>query len=205
MKCMYCGRKLQRGSTICISCGKKQPKISNPCLDCEEKTESKKPKVGGILLAVASGVVAAGIVIMAVLWLVGAFAPRDNNIYYKDNYTVSNLFMGKRMQNVVATVGDEQLTNVQLQVFYWMHIYNYAQYYEADFTKPLHKQVMDEETGMTWQQYFLECALTSWKQYQIFTSMAEKADFELPEEYKKNLVALETEAKVSRLLFGDAT
>ncbi len=197
MKCKNCDRKLPRGSTICISCGKKQPKSSNDCPDCEENPEIKKPKVGGILLAVVSGVVAAGIVIMAVLWLLGVFAPRDNNIYYKDNYTVSNLFMGKRMQNVVATVGDEQLTNAQLQVFYWMHIYNYAQYYEADFTKPLHKQVMDEETGMTWQQYFLECALTSWKQYQTVTSMAEKADFELPEEYKKNIVALETEAKVS--------
>ena len=85
MKCKYCGRKLPRGSMICISCGKKQPKISSPCPEGEEKTEIKKPKVGGVLLAAASGVVAAGIVIMAVLWLVGVFAPRENNVYYKNN------------------------------------------------------------------------------------------------------------------------
>jgi len=195
MKCNYCGRKLPRGSTICISCGKKQPKSSNDCTDCEEKPEIKKPKVGGILLAVASGVVALGILVMAVLWLVGVFAPRDNNVYYKNNYTVSNLFLGKKMDDVVATVGNEHLTNAQLQVFYWIHIYNYAQYYDADYTKPLHKQVMDEETGMTWQQYFIECALTSWKQYQTITLMAEKAGFELPADSKQDLVELEAEAK----------
>lgn len=197
MKCKYCGRKLPRGSTICISCGKKQPKSSNDCPDCEENPKTKKPKVGGIALAVASGVVAAGIVIMAVLWLIGVFAPRDNNVYYKNNYTVSNLFLGNKMNDVVATVGNEHLTNAQLQVFYWIHIYNYAQYYDADYTKPLHKQVMDEETGMTWQQYFIECALNSWKQYQTITTMAEKAGFELPADYKKNIAALETEARVN--------
>ena len=197
MKCKYCGRKLPRGSLVCVTCGKKQPKISDPNPEVEAKPEKKKLKAGGILLAVVSGLLAVGIVVMAVLWLLGVLAPRDNNVYYKNNYTVADLFMGKRMQNVVATVGDEQLTNAQLQVFFWMHIYNYAQYYEADFTQPLHKQVMDKETGMTWQQYFIESALTSWKQYQIITTLAEAAGFELPEDYQKNIDALETEARAN--------
>lgn len=187
MKCKYCGRKLPNGCPACIGCGKK----------VKTTAEKKKLKPGGVILAIASGVVVMGVLVMAFLWAVGIFTPRANNVYCKDNYTVWNLFLGNRMDNVVATMGEEQLTNAQLNVFYWMHIYNYAQYYDADFTQPLNKQVMDEETGMTWQQYFVECALTSWKQYQAVTSLAEKAGFELPTEYQNQITALEAEAKSS--------
>ena len=180
MKCKYCGMELPEGSTICLDCGKNSAK--------------KKLGFGGIALVVAGSVVVLGIVAAAVFLLVEILSPRENNVYYKDNYVVQNLFVGDRMDDVVATVGEEQLTNAQLNVFYYMHIYNFSQYYEVDFTKPLHKQYADEETGMTWQQYFLECALSSWKQYQAITLLAEKAGFELPREYQNSITSLEAEA-----------
>jgi len=187
MKCKHCGRKLPKGSTICISCG---GKIKNP-------VEKKPMKPGGIALAVVSGVVALGVIVMAVLWAAGILWPRDNDIYNKDNYTVWDLFMGDRMSDVIAYVEDEPLTNAQLNVFYWMQIYNYGSAYDIDYSKPLSWQVMDEDTGMTWQQYLIESALTTWKQYQKVTLMAEAAGFELPKEYQNSITSLEAEARSS--------
>lgn len=181
MKCRHCGAKIPTDSEICFRCGKVPAK--------------KKVKVGAVALAVASGLVALGVIVTALLWAVGVLRPGDNNVYCRSNYTVWDLFLGDRMDDVVASVGDAHLTNAQLNVFYWMHIYNYAQYYKADFSKPLNQQVMDEETGMTWQQYFIECAVSSWKQYQLVAQLAEKAGFKLPKEYESNITSLVAQAK----------
>ena len=183
MKCRHCGAKIPNGSDICFRCGK--------------VPEKKKVKPGAVALTIASIFVIVGVIVTAVLWAVGVLRPGNNNIYCRSNYTVWDLFLGDRMDDVVASVGGEHLTNAQFNVFYWMHIYNYAQYYDADFTKPLDQQVMDKETGMTWQQYFIECALTSWKQYQAVTLLAEKEGFEMPQEYKNNITSLVAQATSS--------
>ena len=81
------------------------------------------------MLTLASVLVVLGVIVTATLWAVGVLRPGNNNIYCRSNYTVWNLFLGDRMDDVVASVGGEHLTNAQLNVFYWMHIYNYARYY----------------------------------------------------------------------------
>ena len=67
--------------------------------------------------------------------------------------------------NLVATVGDMELTNGQLQVHYWTQIYNfisnygsYLSYFGVDFTKPLSEQECALEEGATWEEFFLEMA-----------------------------------------------
>lgn len=67
---------------------------------------------------------------------------------------------------VVAVIGDAQLTNGQLQVFYWAEVAAYRQAGQEpapDFDRPLDTQVCDiDDSVASWQQYFLRRALNTW-------------------------------------------
>ena len=131
--------------------------------------------------------------------------PKENDVYCKESYTVEEGKLDKSLDKVVATMGDAKLTNAELQVYYWMEFYDFMQYYGSylsslglDYTQPLSEQyVTDSE--MTWEQYFLENALSSWQRYQTLMLMAEDTQFAYPEEVKNYLetitTALETNAK----------
>ena len=51
-----------------------------------------------------------------------------------------------------------------------------------DASKPLDTQVYDEQTGMTWEQYFLETALSNWHGYVALTQQAEEGNYQLSED-----------------------
>ncbi len=103
----------------------------------------------------------------------------------KGTYTASDAEVIANKDTVVAKIGDRQLTNGQLQVYYWMGYHNfmsanyaYAQYFGLDMTKPLDVQTMDpmlhgQDISMTWQQYFLQFGLESWRQVQAVALEAE--------------------------------
>lgn len=124
--------------------------------------------------------------------------PKENTVYYKGSYTVEADEANALRDQVVATVDGEELTNGRLQVFYWNQIIDFlnrygsvAIYYGLDYTQPLDAQTFDDETGLTWQQYFLENALNAWMQYTLLAKKAEADQFELPEEYADYLDKLE--------------
>ncbi len=86
-----------------------------------------------------------------------------NDVTCQGSYTVED---GSAADTVVATVGEAELTNGLLQVFYWMEVERYRQAGNEtapDFAKPLDTQVcgIDDSVG-SWQQYFLKCALNAW-------------------------------------------
>ena len=90
---------------------------------------------------------------------------------------------------VVATMGDAKLTNTDLQVYYWMQVYDflnqygsYASMFGLDYTQPLDMQLSLEGT-MTWQQYFLDAALVTWTNYQAMCFEAQDNGYVLDEEY----------------------
>ena len=126
--------------------------------------------------------------------VVKLFTPRENNVYRKDSYTVS---AGKAFQNkdkVIATVGGNQLTNGQLQIYYWVNIYDYLENYGyyaiyngLDYTKPLDQQTCPEMKDGTWQQYFLEDALMTWHKYQALALEAQEKGIKLPEDLRQTL------------------
>ncbi len=118
---------------------------------------------------------------------------REDSLLGNETYSVSDKKAWNKRDDVVATLGDAQLTNAQLQVYYWMEVYNflneygaYASYVGLDYTKPLDEQKNMEGTG-TWQQYFLQVALESWQRDQSFVQEAHKAGFQLSEENQKML------------------
>ena len=96
---------------------------------------------------------------------VPATMPQDGNpgdVTCKGSYTADSV----NASAVVATVGNEQLTNGQLQVYYWMEVASYRQAAHEtapDFDKPLDTQPCEIDTSVaSWQQYFLKRALNSW-------------------------------------------
>lgn len=137
---------------------------------------------------------------------VPATVPADGEkgtVTEKGTYTVSDEEAKANKDTVVAVMGDKELTNGQLQVYYWMGYHNfmasnyaYAQYFGLDMSKPLDTQIMDpslhgEDFSMTWQQYFLQFGLDSWHQVQAIALEAEAAGVEMDAEDQKALDDLE--------------
>lgn len=130
---------------------------------------------------------------------VEATIPADGNpddVTCKGSYSVSDEEAVAQGDAVVANIGEYQLTNSQLQVYYWMEIQNflntygaYAAYFGMDYTQPLDTQL--EEEGMTWQQYFLDTALNNWHQVQSMSLMAEEAGIPMEEASKTYLEGLD--------------
>lgn len=136
--------------------------------------------------------------------------PADGNpddVTCKGSYSASDEEVVANKDTVVATIGDEQLTNSELQVYYWMQIYDfmsnygsYAMYFGLDYAQGLDTQMSLDGSG-TWQQYFLNAALNTWHSYKALELEANEAGFELQEEYQQYLDTLadtlETSAQTS--------
>ena len=159
----------------------------------EEAPRKKKGKVVAIVCACVVLVAA----LAAALWygINGGWTPKANDVYYKDTYYGTAEEVAKNADTVVATIGDKELTNNQLQVFYWMQFYDFLDYYGSmisyiglDYTAPLDTQYISDTE--TWQQYFLELALSNWQRYQTMCIEAENAGFAVNEEMRANLDAM---------------
>ena len=159
--------------------------------DAEEQPIKQKPKWWKITLAVVCCVALLGALAVVILQGMGIdLKPRENNINYKDSYTVSDKIAVKKADNVVAELGDRKLTNSELQIIYWMQVDEFQQYYGSsyfDYTKPLNEQLVSEQSGLSWQQYFIEMAINMWQRYQILSILAETGNYESINKYRDSL------------------
>ena len=121
----------------------------------------------------------------------------DEDIFSKTSYTDQNDELKLHKDDVVATFGDMKLTNVQMQIYYWTEVYNfineyyyYLSYLGFDYTKPLDTQPCSFNNKYTWQQYFIDTAITSWLNGVAMESLARKNGFVLPEAYQAQLDSL---------------
>lgn len=157
-----------------------------------EEAPVKKHAVWKIILAIGGCVVLlAALAAVIVIGVRGGFKPKENNVSYRENYTVTDSGAQKNADKVVATVSGETLTNGELQVYYWMEVYNFLNRYGSyasmlglDYTKPLNEQFYSEEEGITWQQHFLDNALTSWHQFTVLGLLGNEDGYEMEEEYR---------------------
>lgn len=123
---------------------------------------------------------------------VEATIPADGNpddVTCKGTYTVDNEALMAQLDTVVATAGEAELTNELLQIYYWMQFYDfldtyssYASYLGLDAASPLDKQVSLDGT-LTWQQFLLDGAINTWRNYETMNREAQKAGFEMPQDY----------------------
>ena len=107
---------------------------------------------------------------------------------------------------VAVTVGDHELTSVDVNYFYIDAINNYLnQYYyyiylgyiKLDMSTPLNKQVVDDKTGETWADSFLEMAVENIKSTFGLYDLAMKKNHTLTEDQQKELDTLESNLKDS--------
>lgn len=103
------------------------------------------------------------------------------------SYTVTDGEIEDAADVVVATAGDRELTNRELQIYYWMEVASYrAAENEAapDFSQSLDTQICElTEDGHTWQQYFLRRALNTWHSVQALEIRGTETPLELEEAY----------------------
>ena len=183
MICNNCGKELEGDEIICTQCGQDN---GYETID-EEKTRINPWKIA-FPATVSFGL------LLVLCWLLffgvnGYWIPRANNIYNKESYTADADILQANRNNVVATIGKNKLTNAQLQVFYSRVCMEYKGEYSSG--KPLDEQIYDDKTGLTWQQYLLELALNTWKQYRILTDIALNVGYQLPVDYQQSLDTLQ--------------
>lgn len=109
----------------------------------------------------------------------------------KGSYTASDAEVEAARDTVVATMGDAQLTNKLLNIYYWTQVNTlleeygiYVGMYGLDTTKPLDMQSCMLVEGYTWQQYFLYAGLSEWRLFQSLCLDADAAGYELSEGYQ---------------------
>ena len=140
-------------------------------------------------------------------------APADGNpddATCKGSYSVSNKEFLQVNKNLVATMGEDRLTNAQLQIYYRTAINSYrAEGYEInpDYNQPLDVQLCPiDDSVITWQQYFLQRALDSWRSYVAMDRLSQTTVFATEEAYQpdaeKHEKNLKADMPALKVLYG---
>lgn len=97
-------------------------------------------------------------------------------------------------KTTALTIGSHELSNAELNYYYMDTVNNfyanygsYAAMFGLDPTKPLDEQLVDEETGKTWAQDFLDSAKEGARSVYALADAAEAAGFTLPEQEQSAL------------------
>jgi parvulin-like peptidyl-prolyl isomerase len=117
---------------------------------------------------------------------------------------------GIREKNTVAlTVNGNEISNAELNYFYIDAINefynNYGSYislFGLDVTKPLNEQVVDEETGLTWADDFINSAKESAKATYALADAAKAAGYTLSEAEQKQVTSALSNIKGYALIYG---
>lgn len=103
---------------------------------------------------------------------------------------------------VLGTLGEQKLTNADLQVYYTFNLVNLQQseyayflymYYGIDLTQPLDTLVYDEATGQTWKDLVTENAIATWHEINAMNLQAREEGFTLNAEQQQYLDTLDTQ------------
>lgn len=192
MFCKFCGNEIPPEEKSCPACGKKAETLG---------TGAK------LVISIVCVLVLAAVLIVAVL-----FGTKGNDSTEPTEtepvqttesaasagYTVTDAVAVENANEVIATVGSTQLTNAQLQMLYRAEVYNflnknyyYLSYLGMDLTLPLEQQPYYEDATITWQDYFLDKALESWKSYAVLVEMANAEGYTFSEETMQTITDLE--------------
>lgn len=118
-----------------------------------------------------------------------------NDILSREIYAVTSARPGSlTMKHSVAVNadGDTILTNGELQVLFWMDVYqfmntykNYLSSFGLSTAKSLHLQ--SAMSDRTWEQYFLEMCTTNFTNYYALYCAAKEAGYVLPDDLQQTI------------------
>lgn len=176
MRCKNCKAHLEKNVTVCPVCN----------------TECKKKKLALPLWAIICiTVLAVAVAVLGVLLALNLINGWEAPFR---SYTASEAELIEHKDRVIAKVGEHELTNAELQIYYWVYVYSFMEdnsYYLSfmglDHTKDFATQECYLEKGISWQEYFIDQALAGWYQYTILNIAAEEADYKLPDTEQKYL------------------
>lgn len=136
------------------------------------------------------------------------YVPGDG-VLQKHSYSIDSFAENPQLQDaVVARVGENTLTNRQLQMYYWMQFYEVWNYYYSqysyytpyyiglDYNLPFADQPIPDGS-MNWEQYLLELSINTWQRYLVLGKMAKDAGFTLSQESLAELDSIRTEMEAS--------
>ena len=132
-------------------------------------------------------------VAVGVIWMNRFPDSQTEKVTLKACYTEADDTVKAQTDTVVAKAGKLELTNGELQVIYWSMVYDFVDYlgeyayYYIDFSQPLSGQYYNEEAGITWEHYFLDMALNTWRRYEVLALNAEQEGVELDATLQSNL------------------
>lgn len=126
-----------------------------------------------------------------------------------EDVTCKGSYTAAADDKVIATVGDAELTNWELQAWYWAEVAQYRQeQHEAapDFSRSLDAQVCQiDDSVASWQQYFLREALNAWHSTQALLIQSREVPMKTEEAYQPNLENYEiylTNMPATQYLYG---
>ena len=130
MICRNCGKELPEGSVLCCFCGTSVEEKSVQETPAAPEQPRNKPKWWVILLVAVAGLALVAVLTAAVLYGLGMdpiemLKPKANDVTRKDSYTVEDDKAVSHTDTVVATIGDRELTNGELQIYYWETVYSF--------------------------------------------------------------------------------
>ncbi len=180
--------------TVVLADEAEAPAQEEPAVGQAEPASGKKSRTWLLVLGIIGGIAIFAVLVCALLYAVLTSLGInvkfwENDLQSQSVYTVTDDEAAKKASQVVATVADRELTNGELQIYYWETVYNflnnnyyYLSYYGLDTTVPLDEQTYIGDETMTWQQYFLEQALSTWQRYTTLQLLAQDAGYVLDEE-----------------------
>jgi len=223
MLCKYCNQEVEEGSNFCPFCGKAPSQEETIVMEeqdlpvvekadvvnetemptLEEPAPKQKRSVLPLVLSIVAAVAALAALAVVLLLAMGVdFKPKENDIFYKEAYTVDDEKAEKKSEVVVATMGGKELTNIQLQLYYRMQVMDFLSYYGSyatqrglDYTKPLSEQICYYDSEQTWEQYMIGVAVDTWRNYQSIGLLAEEEGFTLDEEWQATLEQIPEDLK----------
>lgn len=164
-----------RGNDTMSASSKKKLRAEESASKLTEKQLSERKEARKLRIYTIAFGVALALMVLAFIWI---------------NVSQSITKAGVREKNTVAlTVGEHKINSVEMSYFYIDSINNfYSQYgssaaiFGLDTTTPLDQQVIDEESGRTWADDFLESAQGAAQSIYASTDAASAAGFTLPQD-----------------------
>lgn len=140
--------------------------------------------------------------VLALLIVVAAFAGVNSVIESSGTH---------QKNTVAATIGNHKVSNAELSYYYMDAVNNfysnygsYAYLYGIDTSAPLSQQVIDEESGKTWADNFIEQAAESARTVYALADAAASEGFKLSEEEKASLQAMSANLDTYASAYGYA-